>query len=140
MYCNFQVSGFAATSDPFDFVVIVCLPKKKRHRFVYRLVEFQKSTLLLWKWNVKSLRCAFCYDRVSYEFTQNTGTVPLRLFICNKEYFPISLSDFTINVLSKNLIYNVGTKEVALRRSTLLLFEGILWTLFFPLDFEGKIH
>ena len=23
---------------------------------------------------------------------------------------------------------------------TLLLFEGTLWTLFFPLDFEGKIH
>ena len=24
--------------------------------------------------------------------------------------------------------------------NALLLFEGILWTMFFPLDFEGKIH
>ena len=36
--------------------------------------------------------------------------------------------------------YPLLLAQCSARLQALLLFEGILWTLFFPLDFEGKIH
>ena len=45
-------------------------------------------------------------------------------------------STYTIS----SIIYENAKHDFFDLRDTLLLFEGMLWTLFFPLDFEGKIH
>ena len=45
-------------------------------------------------------------------------------------------------IRNKNGVKCIYVLEIPVRgaKEKLLLFEGILWALFFPLDFEGKIH